>query len=462
MAVLLNKIGLAKEVESPENPDAMDNRVALVPDDVGKLISLGCSVSVEKGAGEAIGFSDQMYVDAGAVIQNHDDIYQNKDLLIKFKGPALEDIPLITEGTVLFCMLHAGSYPDRVKKLKKKNITCIAMEFVCESPKQLSDEAILGKMCMQHTLNGIDKAPKNLNISFIGYSVYVAGAIKRAGNRSPLNITLYNDHFDPEKIQHPLDNTVFIYDSLTYQGEEEKLSFLRSKALDIVDAYFFMKRQGKKTIQKYRDTHEPFLFGARKIQCLHETGRAGCRYGFDIVTKVSKKITNPKEAKVVVLGYGNVGMGAIHEAYMQGVKTIKVLGARQTTKEEIEQYIHNADIIVNGAEQPVELRGRNYLITNEHIRKVIPKGSAVIDLVGGSPTNRSPVEPVLNCTFLTDPYFVQDDVLISALWGWPMMGFLKETAIKYSSQILKALTSEDKLIETGLENANISIKNAVA
>ncbi len=40
-------------------------------------------------------------------------------------------------------------------------------------------------------------------------------------------------------------------------------------------------------------------------------------------------------------------------------------------------------------------------------------GSVVIDLVGGSPTNRSPVEPVLSCTFLTDPSFVRDGVTIS-------------------------------------------------
>jgi alanine dehydrogenase len=462
MAVLLKNIGLAKEVASPENPGARDNRVALVPKDVKKLVDYGCSLFVEIGAGEGIGFSDDEYAQAGATLQDHAAIYQNKDLLIKFKGPALEDIPLMSEGTVLFCMLHAGSYPDRVKQLKKRNVKSIAMEFVCESPKTLSDEAILGKMCMQHTLNGIEKAPKNMHIGFIGYSVYVAGALKRAGNRSPLSIVLYNDQFDPNNSQHAIENTVFIYDSRTYQGSEEKLTYLRSKAIDLVDANSFMKRQGKITIQKYRDTHEPFLFGARKIQCLHETGRAGCRYGFDLVTKVSKTVSDPQKAKVVVLGYGNVGMGAIHEAYTQGVTTIKVLGARHTDQKEIEQHIKDADIIVNGAEQPVELRGRNYLITNEHIRKIIPKGSAVIDLVGGSPTNRSPVEPVLNCTFLTDPYFVQDNVLVAALWGWPMMGFMKETAIKYSSQIFNVLTAEDKLLETGVTQANEPIRKAVA
>ena len=47
------------------------------------------------------------------------------------------------------------------------------------------------------------------------------------------------------------------------------------------------------------------------------------------------------------------------------------------------------------AEQPRELRGKNFLITNDHLKNDLDDGSVVIDLVGGSATNRSPVEPVM-------------------------------------------------------------------
>ncbi|HIP47074.1 MAG TPA: alanine dehydrogenase, partial [Campylobacterales bacterium] len=45
------------------------------------------------------------------------------------------------------------------------------------------------------------------------------------------------------------------------------------------------------------------------------------------------------------------------------------------------------------------------------LKRVIPKGSVVIDLVGGSETNRSAVESVLSCTFLTEPHFIKEEVI---------------------------------------------------
>ena len=85
----------------------------------------------------------------------------------------------------------------------------------------------------------------------------------------------------------------------------------------------------------------------------------------------------------------------------------------------------------------------------------------VIDLVGGSPTNRSAVESVMTCTFLTDPYFEEEGVLFSALWGWPMMGMMKESGDKYSSQILSVLIEDDELVVTGIEDSTESIKGAM-
>jgi alanine dehydrogenase len=56
-----SSIALAKEIESPENPGALEKRVALVPTDVGRLTQAGIKVYVEYGAGEGVGFSDHEY-----------------------------------------------------------------------------------------------------------------------------------------------------------------------------------------------------------------------------------------------------------------------------------------------------------------------------------------------------------------------------------------------------------------
>ena len=153
-------------------------------------------------------------------------------------------------------------------------------------------------------------------------------------------------------------------------------------------------------------------------------------------------------------------MGAIHECYYNGVREINVLGKIHTKSGIIEEYLADADLIVNGAEQPEHLRGKNFLITKEHAQNLLEKGTVVIDLVGGSATNRSAVENVIECTYLTNPYFEEDGVLFSALWGWPMMGFMRETAIKYSGQITEILLGPDKFI-SGLENLAPGVEKAL-
>ncbi|MBW1749541.1 MAG: alanine dehydrogenase, partial [Deltaproteobacteria bacterium] len=89
LSVAFQKLALVKEIESLENPGGLDRRVALIPRDVGKLSSVGVSVFVESGAGEGVGFSDKEYLENGAIIQTADQIYKDKDLIVKFKGPAL-------------------------------------------------------------------------------------------------------------------------------------------------------------------------------------------------------------------------------------------------------------------------------------------------------------------------------------------------------------------------------------
>ncbi len=80
-------IGIARERESPENPGGLEKRVALIPTDVASLVEAGCEVAVEAGAGERIGFQDSQYREAGASIVKGEEIYRDRDLLIKFKGP---------------------------------------------------------------------------------------------------------------------------------------------------------------------------------------------------------------------------------------------------------------------------------------------------------------------------------------------------------------------------------------
>ena len=456
-----SSIALAKEIESPENPGSLEKRVALTPEDVGNLTQAGIKVYVEYGAGEGVGFSDQAYEKNNAIMQKPSQIYRDKDLIIKFKGPALPSITEMREGCVLFCMAHFHSYQDRAKLLHDRRINVIAMEEICESPKINSDQEILGRLAMAHSLKPFidDNTISGLQVRVVGWSERLRSAIRRCGNRNPRTLQIIQPTLSLEELDAVGPTALYFYDSQSFTDPQDILKKLKSGNTHVVDLDDFERNYGALAIAEYRASHPPSKFGMRRIQCLHETGQAGARYGIQLL-KTNKPSLDIRDAKIVILGYGNVAQGALHEIYEQGIKVVHILGRSQTAKGRIDYWLKDVDLVINGAEQSPELRGVNFLITDKHLKEIIPDQSVVIDLVGGSLSNRSPVEAVISCNFLTQPYFIKDGVTISALWGWPMMGMMRETAIRYSGQIIDVLLGNEKLID-GLHALKPGVKRAL-
>ena len=456
-----SSIALVKEIESPENPGGLEKRVALVPDDVGRLVQAGIKVYVEHGAGEGVSFTDDEYLKNGAIMQTAEQIYLDKALIIKFKGPSLASIENMSEGCTLFCMAHFNSYPDRAKLLQDKRINVIAMEEIYESPNQESDTRILGRVAMNQALAPFfsDNSMGGLRVRIIGWSERLRGAINRCGNRNPRSLQVIQPNITFDELDATGSNALYLYDSQSFDDPHNILAQLKDNGTHLFDMHAFELEQGQQAVDAYRVSHPPTEFGLRRIQCLHETGQAGARYGMDLLKK-NKPSQDISNCKAVILGYGNVGQGALDELHSQGIKHIHVLGRAQTSSGRIDYWLKDADIVVNGAEQAAELRGKNFLISNQHIKDLMPQNSVVIDLVGGSPTNRSPVEAVISCSFLTAPYLVQDGVFVSALWGWPMMGMMRETAIRYSGQIVEVLIGQEQLID-GIKDLAPAIRPAL-
>ena len=461
MDIGFKTLAVARECESPENPGAMEKRVALIPEDVGALVAAGVDVAVETGAGEGVGFSDQEYLDQGARIETAETIYRQKDLVIKFKGPSMESIREMRQGCTLFCMAHFHSYPDRAALLEEQRINVIAMEEVLESPKSQTDERIIGRVAMNNALKPFieNNTIGGLRVRVLQWTPRLDAAIRRAGNRDPRSLDVLQGDVHSEELDALGSEALYVYDSASFDDKQELLPRLREAGCHLFDLGDFERQQGAEAIAAYREKHPPLQFGMRRIQCLHETGRAGARYGVDLL-KENKPGIELRNARALVLGYGNVGQGAIHELNEQGIACVHVLGRTHTVHGRIDYWLRGADIVVNGAEQAPALRGINYLITNEHLKTLLPDGSVVIDLVGGSETNRSPVEPVLACTFLTNPHFVQDGVSVSSLWGWPMMGMMRDTAIRYSGQAREVLLDKEQLIR-GLDHLTPGVARAL-
>ncbi len=91
------RIGLSKEIKNHEY------RVGLTPASVRELTSNGHSVSVEKGAGTAIGLTDEQYIAAGATLANKaDEVFATSEMIVKVKEPQPQECAMLRPGQILY------------------------------------------------------------------------------------------------------------------------------------------------------------------------------------------------------------------------------------------------------------------------------------------------------------------------------------------------------------------------
>jgi alanine dehydrogenase len=124
-------IGIPKEVKNKEY------RVGATPAYVKELVLHKHEVIIETNAGEAIGFTDELYIKAGAkIVKTAKDVYM-ADMVIKVKEPQASEFPLMHEGLVLFCYLHLAPDPEQTKQLLDKKVVGIAYETVTDEQNRL-------------------------------------------------------------------------------------------------------------------------------------------------------------------------------------------------------------------------------------------------------------------------------------------------------------------------------------
>jgi len=114
-----------------------ENRVAVTPDVVSKLIKAGFEVQIEKDAGLRAGFVNQKYIDSGAkVVDGVKDLYANADIVLKVQRPLdhpdlnQNELDLIKKGSLLITFLYPLNYSEVAKKCAEKGINAISMDFV--------------------------------------------------------------------------------------------------------------------------------------------------------------------------------------------------------------------------------------------------------------------------------------------------------------------------------------------
>ena len=109
---------------------AGERRVALVPDSVRRLAPEGFEIVVERGAGEAACFPDDLYADAGARLVSRDELYEIAEVVVRVQKPAPEEIELLREGSVLIGFLQPLTDAEGIDRLASRGVTAFAMESI--------------------------------------------------------------------------------------------------------------------------------------------------------------------------------------------------------------------------------------------------------------------------------------------------------------------------------------------
>jgi NAD(P) transhydrogenase subunit alpha len=103
---------------------------------VKKLVKLGLEVAVEASMGEAAGFADAAYVEAGARIEaDRAALLSAADLVLRIRKPSDEDVALLKAGAMHASLLDPFNERGLIDKLAAKGVTAISMEMVPRSTR---------------------------------------------------------------------------------------------------------------------------------------------------------------------------------------------------------------------------------------------------------------------------------------------------------------------------------------
>ncbi len=161
------KIGTTKELKNHEY------RVGITPDNAAAFVADGHCVYVETKAGEGVGFTDEMYVAAGAtILDTPAEVFEQSDMIIKVKEPEPCEYGYLKEGQILYTYLHLAPNPGLGEALMKRGVKAVAYETITDEEGNLP---CLRPMSQIAGRLSIQEGAKYLERSFGGRGILLGG-----------------------------------------------------------------------------------------------------------------------------------------------------------------------------------------------------------------------------------------------------------------------------------------------
>ena len=118
-------------------------RTAMVPANADKLIKQGFTVTVQSGSGNASGYSDVDYAQAGAsVSDDRAAILSSSDIVMSVRKPDAADIGSLKKGALYVSFLDPFNEKPLVESIAAQGATAISMEMVPRSTRAQKMDAL--------------------------------------------------------------------------------------------------------------------------------------------------------------------------------------------------------------------------------------------------------------------------------------------------------------------------------
>jgi NAD(P) transhydrogenase subunit alpha len=131
------RIGVVKETAPGER------RVALVPENVARLVKQGHQVRVEQGAGVSAGFADTAYEAAGAAtVAGARAALEGAHLVPRVQRPTDGEVEELPAGSVLVALLQPAQSGHLLARLAERGVSAMAMERVPRTTRAQSMDAL--------------------------------------------------------------------------------------------------------------------------------------------------------------------------------------------------------------------------------------------------------------------------------------------------------------------------------
>jgi NAD(P) transhydrogenase subunit alpha len=115
----------------PQEVQAGETRVSMIPEYVAKLVKAGADVTIESGLGQTLRIIDDEYTKAGAsVTPDRKALIQNADMILRIRKPVAEEVELMKPGCIYISLLDPFNERELIEKFNTRKVSAISMEMI--------------------------------------------------------------------------------------------------------------------------------------------------------------------------------------------------------------------------------------------------------------------------------------------------------------------------------------------